>query len=154
MRSCYQEEISPYLSLLALQVLPKLEKTTAASAVMDRDRWAEQYAENETLGSYEDEIAFLKEYILMRKEFLDKAWIEQIPVYEIELLIEDTPHDTLYVFEGESMPKLPDVELSYAEFLGWISEMDGLPPDQNTPVYEDMVFHAMLQYDIGNKENE
>ncbi|MDE7246930.1 MAG: CotH kinase family protein [Lachnospiraceae bacterium] len=143
--SCYQEEISPYLPTLALQVLPQLERTTAASAAMDRVRWAAQYAENETLGSREEEIAFLTEYILARKEFLDKAWIEQLPIYEIELLIENTPYDTLYVFEGEPMPKLPDVELPYAEFLGWTSEKSELPPDQDTPVYEDMVFHAVMQ---------
>lgn len=146
MRSCYEKEISPYLSTLALQVLPQLEKATAASAAMDRIRWATQYAENETLGSYKEEIAFLEDYILMRKEFLDKAWIEQIPVHQIELLIENSSYDTLYVFEGEPMPKLPDVEISYAEFLGWTSEKDGMTLDQNAPVYEDMVFHAMLQY--------
>ena len=52
------------------------------------------------------------------------------------------------------MPKLPDVEFSYAEFIGWVSEEDGMPPDQSTSVYEDVVFHAMLQYDKGNQENE
>ena len=144
MCSCYQEEISPYLSALALQVLPQLEKTTAASAAMDRVRWAAQYAESEALGSREEEIDFLADYILMRKEFLDKAWIEQIPVRQIELMIENNPYDTLYVFEGEPMPKLPDVELSYAEFIGWVSEKDGMPPDQSTSVYEDMVFHAVI----------
>lgn len=143
--SCYQEEISPYLPTLALHVLPQLEKNTAASAAMDRVRWAAQYEENETLGSREEEIAFLTDYILARKEFLDKVWIEQIPIYQIELLIENTPHDTLYVFEGEPMPELPDVELPYAEFLGWTSEKDGQPPDQNASVYEDMVFHATIQ---------
>ncbi|MDE5937796.1 MAG: CotH kinase family protein [Lachnospiraceae bacterium] len=146
MCSCYQEEISPYLPVLALQVLPQLEKATAASAAMDRIRWENQYAENEAFDSREEEIAFLTEYILMRKAFLDKAWIEQVPVYQIELLIENTPHDTLYVFEGESLPELTDPELSYAEFIGWTSEKDGLPPDQNTLVYEDMVFHGTVQY--------
>lgn len=145
MRSCYQEEISPYLPILALQVLPQLAETTAASADMDRVRWSAQYAENEALESREEEIAFLTDYILMRREFLDKAWIEEVPVCQIELLVENVPHDTLYVFEGEPMPKLPEVEFPYAEFLGWISEKDGLPPDQNVPVYEDMVFHATLQ---------
>lgn len=145
-RSCYQNEISPYLSVLALQVLPQLEKTTAASAAMDRIRWAEQYAEDETGKSREEEIAFLADYILMRKDFLDKAWIERIPVRKIELFIENSLYDTLYFFEGEPMPALPDAEISYAEFLGWDSEKDGFVPGQSTPVYEDMIFRAMLQY--------
>lgn len=144
MCACYEREISPYLPTLALQVLPQLEKTTAASAAMDRVRWAAQYAGNEALGSYEEEIAFLEDYILRRKAFLDQAWIEQVPVYQIELIIENAVYDTLYVFEGEPMPELPDAELSYAEFLGWISEKDGMPPDQNMLIYEDMVFHAMI----------
>lgn len=145
MLSCYEEEISPYLPTLALQVLPQLEKTTAASADMDRVRWAAQYTENEIWESREEEIAFLAEYILARKEFLDQAWIEQVPVYQIELLIENAHYDTLYVFEEEPMPTLPDADISYAEFLGWTSEKDGLPPDYNTTVYEDMVFHAVIQ---------
>lgn len=146
MRFCYQEEVSPYLPVLALQVLPQLDRTIAASADMDRVRWAAQYAENEAFGSREEEVAFLRDYILARKVFLDKAWIEQIPVCQIELLIENTPHDMMYVFEGEPMPDLPDVELSYAEFLGWTSEKDGLPPEKDTLVYEDMIFHATIQY--------
>ena len=44
------------------------------------------------------------------------------------------------------MPKMPDAEISYAEFLGWTSEKDGQLPDLHIPVYEDMVFHAVLQY--------
>lgn len=145
-RSCYQNEISPYLSTLALQVLPRLEKNTAASASMDRIRWAAQYEKNETSKSREEEIAFLSDYILMRKDFLDKAWIEQIPIYKIELFIENSLYDTLYVFEGEPVPKLPDAEISYAEFLGWNAEKDGFVPGQNTPVYEDMIFRAALRY--------
>lgn len=145
MRSCYQEEVSPYLQTLAMQILPQLAESIEASAAMDKVRWAAQYAENEMFESREEEIAFLEDYILTRKEFLDKAWIEQVPVYQIELLIENAPHDTLYVFEGERMPELPDPEIAYAEFLGWISEKDGLPPNQNTPVYEDMVFRAVLE---------
>lgn len=145
-RSCYQNEISAYLPVLALEVLPQLEKTTAASAAMDRVRWAEQYAKDETGKGREEETAFLSDYILTRKEFLDKAWIEQIPLHKIELFIEDAPYDTLYVFEGESMPTLPDAEISYAEFLGWASEKDDLAPDRNAAVYEDMVFHAVIQY--------
>lgn len=146
MRSCYQREISSYLPTLALQALPKLEKTTAASAAMDRVRWAAQYAENNDFASREEEIAFLEEFILRRKAFLDKVWIEQIPVYQIELLIENTSHDILYVFEGEPMPKLPDAEISYAEFLGWTSEENGLWTGHAMPIYEDMVFHAVIQY--------
>lgn len=146
MRSCYQREISSYLPTLALEELPQLEETTAASAAMDRIRWAAQYAENNDFASREEETAFLEEFILGRKAFLDKAWIEQIPVYQIELLIENNSHDILYVFEGEPMPKLPDAEISYAEFLGWTSEKNGLPPEYAMPVYEDMVFHADIRY--------
>lgn len=144
--SCYREEISPYLQTLALQVLPNLAETTAASAAMDRIRWAAEYVKNGAEGSREEEIAFLTDYILARRGFLDKAWIEQTPIHQIELLIEDTPYDTLYVFEGEPMPDIPDANISYAEFFGWISEKEGLPPAQNIPVYEDMIFHAVIQY--------
>lgn len=144
--SCYRRDISPYLETMALQTLPQLAEMTAASAAMDRVRWSAQYAENSTWESREEEVAFLADYILERKAFLDKAWIEQTAIHEIELFIEDAPYDTLYVFSGEKMPKMPDAEISYAEFLGWTSEKDGQPPDLRIPVYEDMVFHAVLQY--------
>lgn len=144
--SCYRKDISPYLETLALQILPQLEERTAASAAMDRVRWSAQYAENGTWKSREEEIAFLADYILERKAFLDKVWIEQTALHEIELFIEGVPYDTLYVFAGEPLPEMPDAEISYAEFLGWTAETDGLPPDRNVPVYENMVFHAVLQY--------
>lgn len=143
---CYRKDISPYLETVALQTLLQLAEMTAASAAMDRVRWSAQYAENSTWESREEEVAFLADYILERKAFLDKAWIEQTAIHEIELFIEDAPYDTLYVFSGEKMPKMPDAEISYAEFLGWTSEKDGQPPDLHIPVYEDMVFHAVLQY--------
>lgn len=144
--TCYREEISPYLQTLALQVLPQLENTIAASAEMDRVRWAAQYAENGALESREAEIAFLSDYILKRKEFLDKVWIEQIPVYEVKLFIEKEPYDSISVFEGEIMPTLPDAEISYAKFLGWVSETEGQLPDPNMHVYGDMTFHALIEY--------
>ena len=143
--SCYENEISAYLQTLAGQILPQLAEMTSASAAMDRIRWQQQYAENGTMRSREEEIAFLSDYILMRKAFLDKAWIEQVPVYQITLLIENTLYETLSVFEGEPLPDLPEADLDYAQFLGWHTE-DGSSPDIGSPVYADMVFHADLQY--------
>lgn len=143
--SCYENEISGYLQTLARQILPQLAETTSASAAMDRVRWQKQYAENGTKRSLEEEIAFLTDYILMRKAFLDKAWIEQIPVYQITLLTENALYETLYVFDGEPLPDLPEADFDYAQFLGWRTE-DGSSPDIGSPVYADMVFHADLQY--------
>ena len=37
--SCYAQEISPYLTLLADEILPMLDEITAASAAMDQVRW-------------------------------------------------------------------------------------------------------------------
>ena len=143
--SCYENEISGYLQTLAEQTLPQFAEMTSASAAMDRVRWQKQYVENGTERSQEEEIAFLSDYILMRKAFLDKAWLEQIPVYQITLLIENTLYETLYVMEGEPLPDLPEEDLDYAEILRWRTE-DGSSPDIASPVYADMVFHADLQY--------
>ncbi len=143
--SCYENEISDYLQTLAEQTLPQLAEMTSASAAMDRVRWQKQYVENGTKRSQEEEIAFLSDYILMRKAFLDKAWLEQVPVYQITLLIENTLYETLYVMEGEPLPDLPEEDLDYAKILRWRTE-DGSSPDIGSPVYTDMVFHADLQY--------
>lgn len=143
--SCYENEVSDYLQPLAEQILPQLAETTSASAAMDRIRWQKQYAENGTTRSQEEEIAFLSDYILMRKTFLDKAWIEQIPVYQITLLTENMIYETLYVLDGEPLPDLPEADFDYAQFLGWRME-DGSSPDIGSPVYADMIFYADLQY--------
>lgn len=143
--TCYREEVSPYLQTLADNVLPMLTELTASSAAMDRIRWEEQYLLNGAEGSREEEIAFLSDYIKNRKDFLDDAWIDQIPVHQITLLIENTVYDTLYVFDNEPLPAFPEIQLDYAKHTGWITE-DGSMPETGAAVNEDMTFHAVLQY--------
>ena len=141
---CYETEISPYLALLAEQILPELADMTAASAEMDRIRWHNQYLVNGSDESLEDSIAFLSDYIIGRKAFLDRVWIEKEPVFKITLCIEGAVYDTFSVFQGESLPEFPTPEISYAAFQGWQTE-NGSWPDYTTPVHEDMVFHAQLE---------
>lgn len=143
--ACYQNEISGYLLTLAEDVLPQLAAMTDASAAMDRTRWKEQYVLNEDIADREEEIAFLYNYIIKRKTFLDKAWIEQIPVHQISLYVENTIYDTLYVLDGETLPAFPETDFDYAEFSHWAAP-DGTMPDTDSPVYESMDFHAVLQY--------
>lgn len=143
--ACYQNEISGYLLTLAEDVLPQLAEMTDASAAMDRVRWEEQYVLNEDTADREEEISFLYDYILKRKTFLDKAWIEQVPVRQITLYVENTLYDTLYVFDGETLPSFPETDFDYAQFLYWAAP-DGTIPDANTPIYTNMDFHAVLQY--------
>lgn len=144
--ACYQSEISEYLPVLAEDVLPQLVELTDASAAMDRIRWKEQYILNEDTAEREEEIAFLYDYILKRKTFLDKAWIGQVPVHQITLWVENVVLDTLYAFDGESLPVFPEVDFEYAQFSHWTTP-DGTVPDMNAPVYGNMDFHAILQYD-------
>ena len=144
--ACYQNEISGHLLTLAEDVLPQLVEMTNASAAMDRVRWDEQYILNEDTAEREEETAFLYNYIVKRKAFLDKAWIEQVPVHQISLYVENTIYDTLYVFEGETLPVFHETDFDYAQFSHWAAP-DGSMPDMNAPVYENMDFHAVLQYD-------
>lgn len=143
--SCYQNEVSPYLTVLADEVLPRLDQLTAASAAMDQVRWEEAYIENGYNGDRKTEIAFLSDYIHGRKNFLDKAWVEQIPVHQITLLIDGVVHGTLYAFDNEPLPELPTLEFANAQFVGWISVEDGLPPDLDAPVQNSMAFQAVLE---------
>lgn len=144
--ACYQSEISGHLLTLAEDVLPQLVEMTNASAAMDRVRWDEQYILNGDTAEREEETAFLYNYIVKRKAFLDKAWIEQVPVHQISLYVENTIYDTLYVFEGETLPVFHETDFDYAQFSHWAAP-DGSIPDMNAPVYENMDFHAVLQYD-------
>ncbi len=81
----------------------------------------------------------------MRKEFLDKAWIEDIPVHQITLYTENTVYDTLYVFDGEYLPSFPEVDFDFARLVQWTSP-DGSLPDVSAPVHGNMEFHAVLEY--------
>lgn len=142
---CYEVEISPYLTQITEQILPELTDTIAASTEMDRVRWQDQYIENNSGNeSLEESIAFLSDYITDRKAFLDRVWIEEEPVCQISLYIDDVIYDTFSVFEGETLPEFPSPNLSYADFQEWVAE-DGSAPDYTVPVYEDMIFHALLE---------
>ncbi len=143
--SCYRDEISPYLPLLADEILPMLDEITAASAAMDHIRWEEQYAKNGYNTGREEQIVFLTDYITERKEFLDQAWIEQIPVHKITLLVEGNVYETLYALNNDTLPEFPQVPSEHAQVVGWVCTDNGMPPDKNTPVTRNMTFQAVLQ---------
>lgn len=141
--SCYAEQVSPYLSLLAEEILPMLDEITAASANMDHVRWKEQYTKNGYGGDRAEQISFIADYIIGRKNFLDQAWIEEIPVHTITLLIEGAVYDTLYVLDNETLPAFPQVPAEHAQVSAWVSVDTGETPDPDTPVTTDMTFQAV-----------
>lgn len=143
--SCYQNEVSPYLDVLANEILPSLDTLTASSAAMDRVRWEDSYIDNGYCDSQEAQIAFLSDYINERKDFLDKAWIQQVPVHQITLLNDGLVYATLYAFHGEPLPELPVIEFDGVQFMGWVSAQDGFTPDPNMPVLADMSFTAVIE---------
>lgn len=143
--SCYAQEISPYLTLLADEILPMLDEITAASAAMDQVRWEDQYARNGYSGDRSEQITFITNYIKARKDFLDQAWIAQIPVHTVTLLIEGAVYDTLYVLDNDTLPEFPQVPAEHANVVAWTSAEDGSLPDHTMPVTKDMTFQAVLQ---------
>ena len=143
--SCYAQEISPYLTLLADEILPMLDEITAASAAMDQVRWEDQYARNGYSGDRSEQITFITNYIKARKDFLDQAWIAQIPVHTVTLLIEGAVYDTLYVLDNDTLPEFPQVPAEHANVVAWTSAEDGSLPDHTIPVTKDMTFQAVLQ---------
>lgn len=143
--SCYAQEISPYLTLLADEILPMLDEITAASAAMDQVRWEDQYARNGYSGDRSEQITFIADYIKARKDFLDRAWIAQIPVYTVTLLIEGAVYDTLYVLDNDTLPEFPQVPAEHANVVAWTSAEDGSLPDHTIPVIKDLTFQAVLQ---------
>lgn len=143
--SCYAQEISPYLTLLADEILPMLDEITAASAAMDQVRWEDQYARNGYSGDRSEQITFIADYIKARKDFLDRAWIAQIPVHTVTLLIEGAVYDTLYVLDNDTLPEFPQVPAEHANVVAWTSAEDGSLPDHTIPVIKDLTFQAVLQ---------
>lgn len=143
--SCYAQEISPYLTLLADEILPMLDEITAASAAMDQVRWEDQYARNGYSGDRSEQITFITNYIKARKDFLDRAWIAQIPVHTVTLLIEGAVYDTLYVLDNDTLPEFPQVPAEHANVVAWTSAEDGSLPDHTMPVTKDLTFQAVLQ---------
>ena len=122
-----------------------LDEITAASAAMDQVRWEDQYARNGYSGDRSEQITFIADYIKARKDFLDQAWIAQIPVHTVTLLIEGAVYDTLYVLDNDTLPEFPQVPAEHANVVAWTSAEDGSLPDHTMPVTKDMTFQAVLQ---------
>lgn len=112
---------------------------------MDHARWEEQYIKNGYNGDRKEQISFLSNYITERKAFLDQAWIEQVPVHRITLLIEGNVYETLYVLDNDTLPEFPQVPSEHAQVVAWVSAENGTPPDPDAPVTGDMTFQAVLQ---------
>ena len=122
-----------------------LHEITAASASMDHMRWEEQYRKNGYDNDRSEQIAFIADYIKGRKDFLDRAWTDQVPVHTITLLVEGVVYDTLYVLDNDTLPEFPQVPTEHVQVNTWVSADDGEVPDPSAPVKKDMTFQAVLQ---------
>lgn len=70
----YRGLLSPYVDELIKSEIDKMADRIAASAGMNEIRWAVDYENNIYYTDRESSLRELKEYILLRKEFLDNVW--------------------------------------------------------------------------------
>ena len=72
----YRGSLSPYVDELIESEIDKMADRITASAGMNEIRWAVDYENNIYYTDRESSLRELKEYILLRKEFLDNVWGE------------------------------------------------------------------------------
>lgn len=133
----YREKFSGYLQIMADEMIDEYCNQIDESAVLDTARFAQIYY------GYDDDIDYrvnaenIRNFILERKEFLDKIWIEEAPLCQIRF--QDEKGDDiryLAVMKGECIEELP-AEID-EDFLGWKIEGREEFLTSKTVIMEDM----------------
>ena len=114
-----------------------------ASKDMDMIRWKEIYGEQV---DYDCEVQRIRDFLSVRKQFLDEVWAGGREVRTVRFLTEEgTVSSYMSVIEGACMERLPGVEPGMSDgdriFDGWYTE-DGILFDKTVPVDRDLTVSA------------
>lgn len=120
-RQMYSEKMRPILTR-CIEKIDEYEKRYEASRRMNEIRWYNGEKLSQT------EIAYLKEYLISHKDFLDSLWIDGED-YAFVYFATSIPHNTAYLYavkKGEKLGEAPlHVTVEGDEFLGWFIEETG-----------------------------
>lgn len=116
-RQYYAEAVAPFMESLTESEIDKQRELLSASAAMNEIRWRVDFNNNQYYTNQDTSFAQLKEFIAARKEFLDKAWIEEKPYYIVTFEKDEAVYAIQYLEENAVITDLP--EIRDEGFKGW-----------------------------------
>lgn len=116
-RQYYAEMVAPFMEALTESEIDKQRELLSASAAMNEIRWKVDFNNNQYYTNQDTSFAQLKEFVAARKEFLDKAWIEEKPYYIVTFEKDEAVYAIQYLEENAVVTDLPKV--SDEGFKGW-----------------------------------
>lgn len=146
-KSDYQNIFLPELERMIDEEIDTYAEQIRESMMMDQVRWSDtsdlpSYGEND----FSADVTYLKEWLKLRRDFLDRVWIQNEEVCLIRYQDED---GKIYPFTsvpaGSALTILPegeDMELddgSIVPFCGWQIEGSGKPCDVGEVITEDIM---------------
>ena len=125
----YRDTYRPLLETCIQETMAEYAALIRDAGEMNRLRW--------NLKPMEEEIRYIRDYMLERMAFLDSLWLEDGQWYTILADTADASNTVcLAVRPGENIPQLPDPAAYGA--VGWYHRETGEPVDLSQPVTEDM----------------
>ncbi len=116
-RQYYAEAVAPFMEVLTESEIDKQRELLRASAAMNEIRWREDFSNNQYYINQDTSFTQLKEFIAARKEFLDKAWIEEKPYYIVTFKKDEAVYAIQFLEENAVVTDLPKV--TDEGFNGW-----------------------------------
>lgn len=140
---CYGEFFSGYIQTVLSEKIDGYLSEIDVSKDMDMVRWKGIYGE---AVDYAYEIRRIRDFLSVRKLFLDEVWIEQKDMCTVRFVSEDgSTRNYVSVVKGEGLERLPGKEPGASDgdqvFDGWYTE-DGTVFDETTPVSGDVTVYA------------
>ncbi len=116
-RKYYAEAVAPFMEKLTEYEIDAQRELLKASAAMNEIRWRVDFSNNQYYINQDTSFAQLKEFVAERKEFLDKAWIEEKPYYIVTFEKDEAVYAIQYLEENAVVTDLPKV--MDENFKGW-----------------------------------
>lgn len=134
----YKMYASPYLQQLMDDKVDNTWNEIHDSAKMNYVRWNG----SPDVGTLEEEIEYLKQYIKERKDFLDKMWIDNEKYCMVKYINFDEVYDIKYVKQGERLGSMPSAGNSEWILKGWYEKNSHVEASPNDIVEDDLILYS------------
>lgn len=140
--ACYEEFFSDYMQKIADEKIDEYASQIRTSVEMDHIRWGE---EDDEFLWFDYQIARLRAFVKMRREFLDAVWIGEEQLRTVTFISETGEAHYVSVIAGSPLERLPGNEPGTVSgdrmFDGWYTQ-EGEILDTMTPICADITVYA------------
>ncbi|MCM1135855.1 MAG: CotH kinase family protein [Clostridium sp.] len=151
----YSKFFSDYLESLINEKIDVYAEEIRQSAEMDQIRWETTYKNRGAIHTdYQVNIGSIKNFLRERKSFLDKVWLEDAEICNIQFVDDyQNRNNWIGVIKGESLGTIQANESPTAIFVGWFHKDTLEELNLAEPVMEDAVYKAKWKI-IENEQEE